>query len=80
MTWRTVVMIVAPPGVPKERVAVLREAFDKTLEDPKVAAFLKTRGSVSPAVKGEDLEKKIVPRLLAVSKETADTVKKWMGR
>lgn len=71
---------IAPPGVPAEQVQILREAFDKTMADPKVQAILTQRGAISPVVSGETLEKEVVPRLLGVSDSTVETVKKWLGR
>ena len=70
----------APPGVSKERVRILREAFNKALQDPQVKEILKKRGAVSPAIRGEVLQTEVMPRLLGVSKTTITTIKGWMGR
>jgi tripartite-type tricarboxylate transporter receptor subunit TctC len=49
--------IFAPPGVPKERVAALRAAFDATMKDPAfLAAAAKEHLVISPA-SGERLQK-----------------------
>lgn len=37
-------LIVAPPGVPKDRVAVLRKGFDKLRKDPKFKVAARKRG------------------------------------
>ncbi len=70
----------APPGVSKKRVQELRVAFDKALEDPKIKEILKKRVAVSPSVRGEVLQKDVMPRLLGVSSSTITTIKGWMGR
>ena len=70
----------APPGVSKERVQRLRRAFDKVLQDPKVKDILKKRVAVSPSIRGEVLQKEVMPRLLGVSKSTIKTIKGWMAR
>lgn len=45
------------PGVPKERVEVLRRAFDDTMQDPKFLADAKrSRVAIDP-IRGEDLQK-----------------------
>ncbi|MEX0805665.1 MAG: hypothetical protein WD688_20465 [Candidatus Binatia bacterium] len=69
-----------PPGVPAERVRILREAFEKTLAEPEVKDFLKKRGAVSPAVRGEVMQNEVVPRLLGVKEMTVTRVKAWFGR
>ena len=42
----------APPGVPAERVAALREAFAKTLKDPEMIAQMKKRRPSSISSRG----------------------------
>ncbi len=50
---------VLPPGTPKERVQILRNAFQETLKDKELLAELKkAKLSLSP-VMGEDLQKAI---------------------
>ena len=46
----------APPGVPPERLALLRRAFDATLKDPAVLAEAKKLGMEINPVRGEDVE------------------------
>jgi tripartite-type tricarboxylate transporter receptor subunit TctC len=48
--------IVAPPGVPKETVAMLRDAFWKTLNDPKFEAELKKSGLELDPMHGDRLQ------------------------
>jgi hypothetical protein len=48
--------IVAPPGVPAERVKILREALSNTLRDSDVLAAAKKRGWPVGPVAGEELQ------------------------
>jgi len=47
--------IVAPPGVPADRVKVLREAFDKAVRDPQFVADAKKRNLEMDPASGEEL-------------------------
>ena len=66
---------VAPPGTPKERVQVLRKAFQETLRDPELLAEAKKSKLDIEPVTAEELEKsvaglfKLSPSLLAKLKE-----------
>ena len=46
----------APPGLPPERLALLRRAFDATLQDPVVLAEAQKLGMEINPVSGEDVE------------------------
>jgi tripartite-type tricarboxylate transporter receptor subunit TctC len=46
----------APPGVPKERVAVLRKAFMETMKDPKFLAEAQKMNLEVTPVSGEKLQ------------------------
>ena len=70
----------APPGVPAERVKILRDAFEKTLAEPEFQRFLAQHGAVTPSVQGEVLQNEVVPRLLGVSEKTVTKVKEWFGK
>jgi tripartite-type tricarboxylate transporter receptor subunit TctC len=45
-----------PPGVPAERVAMLREAFDKTIRDPEFLAEVKAKNILFEPMSGGDLQ------------------------
>jgi tripartite-type tricarboxylate transporter receptor subunit TctC len=47
----------APPGVPEARVQVLREAFAKTLADPKFLEEAEKQGIEVQLVRGEEIQK-----------------------
>lgn len=51
--------IVAPPNVPAERVAALRQALADTLKDPELLDEAKRQGMEMTYVSGEELEKLI---------------------
>jgi len=56
--------VVAPPGVPPERVQVLREAFDAVMTDPEYLADARRQTLETDAVKGADITA-LVERLYA---------------
>jgi tripartite-type tricarboxylate transporter receptor subunit TctC len=67
-------MALTPPGVPADRVAALRRAFDATIKDPEYRAEMaKQRLEVIPLA-GEELQK-IVAEVGAISPAILDKVK-----
>lgn len=65
--------IFAPPGVPAERVAVLRRAFDKTARDPAfIADMKKAQIEVDPTA-GEETQAAVI-RLIGTSPDIAAKV------
>ncbi len=52
--------ILAPPGIPADRVKLLREAFDATLKSPEFRAEIDKSGSEFQPTSGEALQKIIV--------------------
>ena len=48
--------VVAPPGVPPERVAVLRKAFEATMRDPEYIADGKKQHLEAEFMRGEEIE------------------------
>lgn len=65
--------IVAPPGVPAERIAALRGAFDRTVRDPNYLAEVeKARLEVDPS-SGEETEQAVL-RLIATRSEVVASV------
>ena len=49
--------MVATPGVPPERVKILRDAYHRSLKDPGMLADLKKRKWIVDSISGEELEK-----------------------
>jgi len=70
--------IVAPPNVPANRVAVLRQAFDKMIADPEFLADAQKRGLEITPASGKELEE-VVGRTLSTPGEALVTLKKLIG-
>src|SRR5260370_31830228 len=64
----------APPGVPADRLAVLRKAFDETMTDPDYLAEAKARGLHIELVTGAALDD-VLRRLYATPKDIVTRVK-----
>ncbi len=58
--------LVAPPGVPQDRIAVLRKAMAAALSDPELLAFSAERNMPLEPASGEEVEG-IVRKILATS-------------
>jgi tripartite-type tricarboxylate transporter receptor subunit TctC len=68
-----------PPGIPAERLTILRDAFMKLMVDPGFLADIKKRGlEVDPST-GEELAK-LANEVMTQSPEVIERVKKLMGR
>ncbi|MCH8097123.1 MAG: hypothetical protein IID53_08600, partial [Proteobacteria bacterium] len=63
--------IIAGPGTPKDRIAALRKAFDKTVKDPKLLAFAKKRNAIIDPKPGAEVQK-IALRALNTPKELVE--------
>jgi len=61
------------PGVPKERLSILRKALKVTLEDPKFLADAKRSDLVIDYVSGEEIEN-FVGEILAISPKTKESL------
>ena len=62
------------PGVPADRVAALRKAFDDTLKDPEFIAEAKQQNAEIRPMTGEFLAK-IIKDLIETPKDVRDRVK-----
>src|SRR4029077_5589575 len=51
--------IFGPTGIPADRVAALRQAFDETVQDPQFLAEAKRQGLDVTPMSGADLEKTV---------------------
>ncbi len=67
-------MILAPPGIPADRVTALRRAFDATMKDPEFMAELAASRVELGPMAGEELQK-LVADLSAVPPAIVDKVK-----
>jgi tripartite-type tricarboxylate transporter receptor subunit TctC len=66
------------PGVPAERVKLLRDAFNKAMIDPELNAEAKKRGWELEPVSGEELEA-IGKRVVAQPADVIERMKKILG-
>jgi tripartite-type tricarboxylate transporter receptor subunit TctC len=67
-------MILAPPGIPADRVTALRRAFDATVKDPEFIEELKVNRVELDPLSGEELQK-IVADLFATPAAMVDKIK-----
>ena len=65
---------VAPPGVPAERVAALRKAFNATFDDPDYLAEAKQRKMQVLLVRGEEIDD-VLKRIFNMPRSVMDRVK-----
>jgi tripartite-type tricarboxylate transporter receptor subunit TctC len=71
--------LVGAPGVPAERVKVLRDSFMKTIDDPGFVAEAKKRGWELNPVSGERLEL-LAKEVIVQSPEVIERVRKILGQ
>lgn len=69
---------IAPPGVPAERLKLLRDAFRKTMADPAFLADVKTRKLEADPDFGEDLEM-IAREAVNQPRDIVERMKKILG-
>ncbi|MFQ5851831.1 MAG: Bug family tripartite tricarboxylate transporter substrate binding protein [Candidatus Binatia bacterium] len=62
-----------PPGTPKERLNILRKAFQAALKDPELLAEAKKSKLIMTYVSGEKVEK-YVDQILAISPEAKESL------
>ena len=70
---------IAPPGLPPERVAALRKAFDATMKDPEFLADAATAQKEIHPIGWEEMEK-LVQRVLSSPKSATDLLKSALAR
>jgi tripartite-type tricarboxylate transporter receptor subunit TctC len=69
----------APPGLPANKAALLRRAFDATMKDPEfLAEAAKMQADIQPTT-GEDVQK-LVTRLYSTPKPVIERVKKFFAQ
>jgi tripartite-type tricarboxylate transporter receptor subunit TctC len=70
--------LVTPPGVPAERLKMLREAWNKTVKDSEFLAEAKKRQWPVEPVAGEELES-LAKEVIAQPPEVIQRLKKFLG-
>jgi tripartite-type tricarboxylate transporter receptor subunit TctC len=74
VTGRT---LIAPPGVPKDRVAALRRAFDAAVKDPVMLSELTRLGMQIEPSAGEEVQS-VVERMIATPPEIVAKMRKLL--
>ena len=71
--------IIATPGIPPDRIKILRDAFAKTLKDSDLLAEAqKRRLEIDPAA-GQDLEA-LAGEVLSANQDVIDRLDKLLGK
>ena len=70
---------IAPPGMPAERVKVLREAFNKTMNDPALLADASKRKWDVDPLSGEELET-VTKDIMVQPPEVIERMKKLLEK
>jgi tripartite-type tricarboxylate transporter receptor subunit TctC len=71
--------IVGTPGIPQERITILRQAFSKTLADPEFLAEIERRKYELQPVKGEELEA-MAKDVIAQPPDVIERMRKLLGK
>jgi tripartite-type tricarboxylate transporter receptor subunit TctC len=71
--------IIATPGIPPERVKLLREAFARTLRDPELLDEAKKKRLEVDPMPGEDLEA-LAKEVLSANKDLVERMEKLLGK
>ncbi len=77
-TWVALRPFALPPGVPPQRVAMLRQAFHQTLKDPQLIKDAERQGTEISPMPGEELTQ-IVKELAAAPRDVVDIYKTFIG-
>lgn len=70
--------LVTPPGVPADRLKVLRDAFDKAVNDPALQAAAEKRKLEMDPASGAELET-LAKEVMAASPEVVEKMQKLLG-
>jgi tripartite-type tricarboxylate transporter receptor subunit TctC len=70
--------LVAPPGVPADRIKILREAFNKSVNDPGLLADAEKRRLEMDPATGEEIEA-LAKEVMAATPETVERMQKLLG-
>jgi tripartite-type tricarboxylate transporter receptor subunit TctC len=68
----------APPGLPADRAAALRTAFDETMKDPEFVKEATARGQEVNPVSGAEIDK-LLAELYATPKDVVEETKRAIG-
>jgi tripartite-type tricarboxylate transporter receptor subunit TctC len=71
--------IVAEPGIPAERAAALRQAFQETMQDPEFVADIKQRNLTIEPLEGKEVQK-MVEAVVSTPKELVDQARQYIDQ
>jgi tripartite-type tricarboxylate transporter receptor subunit TctC len=71
--------ILATPGIPPDRVKLLREAFSKALKDPELLDEAKKKRLEIDPLTGEEIEA-LAKEVLATDREVIGRMEKLLGK
>jgi hypothetical protein len=71
--------IIFPPGVPADRVKIMRDAYNKTISDPAYLAEAERRRLDIDPTPGEELDK-LAKEVMTTPPDVVERVKKLFGR
>ena len=71
--------LVGTPGIPPERVTILREAFNKMLKDPEFLAEIEKRKYELQPVKGDEMEA-LAKNVIAQPPDVIERMRKLLGK
>ena len=71
--------LVTPPGVPADRLKILRDAFDKSINDPGIKADAEKRRLELDPASGAELES-LAKEVMASSPDVVQRVQKLLGK
>jgi tripartite-type tricarboxylate transporter receptor subunit TctC len=71
--------IIAPPGVPPDRIKILRDAFNKTMAHPELLAEAKRKNFDIAPTAGEELET-LAKEVVAQPAEVIERLKNLMSQ
>jgi tripartite-type tricarboxylate transporter receptor subunit TctC len=71
--------IVTPPGVPADRLKILRDAFNKSVKDPALLAEAEKRRLEMDPTTSEELEA-LVKEVMTASPEVVEKMQKLLGK
>jgi tripartite-type tricarboxylate transporter receptor subunit TctC len=71
--------LVFPPGVPADRVKIIRDAFDKTISDPALLAEAKKRRLDIDPASGQELQD-LAKEVMAATPDIVEKVKALIGK
>jgi tripartite-type tricarboxylate transporter receptor subunit TctC len=71
--------VIGPPGIPAERIKILRDGFTNTLKDPELAAEAKKRGWDLSTTTGNDLDR-LAKEIVAQPPEVIERMQKLFSK